>query len=395
MTRTIYLDHAATTPPVPAVLDAMQACALEAYGNASSIHTDGLRAARCVERARATLAACLKADPKEIVFTSGGTESNNLALKGVMGVRGGRHMITSAIEHPSVLNVCDWLESLGHAVTRLPVDGEGRVDPADVRRALRPDTALVSIIHGSNEMGTLQPLADIGAVCREAGVHFHVDACQTFTRAPIDVAAMGLDLVSVNAHKVHGPKGVGALFIREGVTVEPLLLGGGHESGRRAGTSNTPGIVGFGVAATLARDDEVARMVGLRDALIEAVLARVEGAHLTGPRHDRLCSIASFVFEGLSGKKLQRALSLRGITVSAGSACRSGSLAPSHVLLAMGVDETLAHGALRLSVGLTSTEEDISPAVDALVEAVAELRTASREALACGGRSGGGEASDA
>lgn len=383
MTRATYLDHAATTPPASAVRDAMEACALEAYGNPSSLHADGLRAARRIEQARAVIAARLQADPREIVFTSGGTESNNLALKGVMGVRGGRHVVTTVIEHPSILNVCDWLESLGHAVTLVPVDGEGRVDAQSVRRALRPETALVSVIHGSNEMGALQPLADIGAICREAGVRFHVDACQTFTRVPIDVKAMRIDMVSVNAHKVHGPKGVGALYVGEGVTLEPLFHGGGHEAGRRAGTSNTPGIVGFGVAATLARDEEVARMAVLRDQIIDAVLRRVPGVHLTGPRQDRLCSVASFVFEGVSGKKLQRVMSQRGVTVSAGSACRSGSLAPSHVLLAMGIEESLAHGALRLSVGLTSTEEDIAPAVDALVDAVAELRAAPVETAAC------------
>ncbi len=355
----------------------MQRCLLDAYGNSASNHRQGRQASKHVERARQVIADRLHAEPDEIVFTSGGTEANNLALKGALPPGRPRHVITSAIEHPSILEACDWLERSGHSVTRLPVDGEGRVDPTDLRRALRPDTALVSIMHGNNEVGTLQPLGEMGRLCREAGVLFHTDACQAFTRTPLDVQRDCLDLVSVNGHKIHGPKGAGALFVRRGVRLEPLLHGGGQELGRRSGTANTPALAGFGAAVEAAGPEVSARLAALRDTLLDGVCQRLDGVAVLGHRRERLVSVASFAFEGLSGNDLQKALDRRGLMASAGSACHSGRVEPSHVIVAMGLDAGLAGGTLRLSVGQLTTEEDVSFALDAVEEAVRELRARS------------------
>lgn len=374
MTSTVYLDNASTTRPLPQVIEVMQRCLQEAYGNSASTHRQGRLASRHLERARQVVADRLGADPDEIVFTSGGTEANNLAIKGALPPGPPRHVITSAIEHPSVLDACAWLEGLGHRVTRLPVDGHGRVDPADLRRALGPETALVSIMHGNNEVGTLQPVAELGRVCREAGVLFHTDACQSFTRASLDVRRDCLDLVSVNGHKIHGPKGAGALFVRQGVRLEPLLHGGGQELGRRSGTSNVPALAGLAVAIEAAGPEVIARLEGLRDALLEGLVDRLEGVVALGHPTERLAGVASFALEGVSGLELQKALDRRGLMASAGSACHSGQVEPSHVIRALGLDPRLAGGTLRLSVGQETTPEEVAFALEAIEDAVRELR---------------------
>ena len=374
MSRLVYLDNASTTRPLPEVVEAMQRCLSEAFGNPASSHRQGRDASKHVERARLAIAERLQAEPGEIVFTSGGTEANNLALKGLLNSGGPRHVITSKVEHPSVLEACAWLERHGHAVTRLPVDGEGRVDPEDLRRALRPDTALVSIMHGNNEAGTLQPVGELGRLCREAGVLFHTDACQTFTRTPLDVRRDCLDLVSVNGHKIHGPKGVGALFVRQGLELEPLLHGGGQERGVRSGTSNTPAIAGFGAAVEASGPAVASRLARLRDALTEGLCRRLDGVVTLGAPLLRLVSVATFAFPDVSGNDLVKALDKRGVMASTGSACHSGKVEPSHVVVAMGIKAPLADGTLRLSVGQWTTEEDVALALDAVEEAVGELR---------------------
>ena len=374
--RVAYLDNAATTPPDPRVLEAMHAAEVEAFGNAASPHGDGLAAARVVERARGVLAEALGATPDEVVLTSGGTEANNLALLGLARAARThrRHLVVSAIEHSSVLGPAAALERDGWAVTRLPVDGRGLVDPADVAAALRPDTALVSVGHANNEIGTLQPVAAIAAACAERGVPFHTDACQSFRRTGDDAVLAKADLVSVNAHKLHGPKGVGALRVRTGLTLEPLQYGGGHEGGLRAGTVNTAGVVGFGRAVALVPADEPARLAALRDAFLQALEAAVPGLALNGPRHDRLCTNLNVRVPGCSGRELAAELDRRGVRVSRGAACASGSTRPSHVLTAIGCTPEQADSSLRLSLGRFTTPDDLDAALAALTEAVQGLR---------------------
>ncbi len=372
MATTVYLDHASTTPVDAAVIEEMRA-ALALVGNPSSTHVDGVWAARALELARARVAALLAADPDEVVFTSGGTEANNLALIGACS-RGGApsHLITSAVEHPSVLTACDWLESLGMRVTRLPVDREGFVDPDAVRRALGPDTRLVSIGQANHEVGTIQPVDEIARVCREAGVPFHTDACQSFGRFPVPAGA----LATVNAHKIYGPKGVGALRVPPGARLAPLLFGGGQERGLRAGTPNLPGIVGFGRAAERIAEEDVNRIRRLRDLLVARVLGGVSGSWLNGSRERRLPGNASLGFEGVSAWDLVRELDRAGIRVSRGSACSSGSTAPSPVLIALGLPAERALGVIRVSLGHGTTQEEIDRAAGAIETAVRKLRQA-------------------
>jgi len=377
----IYLDHAATTPLREEVLEAMLPYLTEHFGNASSLHAEGRRARQGVDEARERIAAIIGAKPREIVFTSGGSEGDNLAIKGAAWAASarGRHIVTSSVEHKAVLNTCAVLERSGFEVTYLPVDRYGRVDPADVEAALTDRTVLVSIMYANNEVGTIQPIAEIGAVCRRAGVLFHTDAVQAGGFLSLDVDRLGVDLLTLSAHKVYGPKGVGALFVRQGTALLPQVQGGSQERQRRAGTENVAGIVGFGRALDLvqgdlaARDAENARLAALRDRLLTAV-RDLEAVVVTGHPFDRLPHNASWLIDGVEGGDLIAALDLGGVAASTGSACISGSSEPSHVLLAMGFDADRAHGALRLSAGRSTTDAEIDQAVGVLRASVARLR---------------------
>ena len=369
----VYLDNAATTRLDELVLEEMRKHLAAGLGNASALHPAGVEAAKVIERARITVAQSIRCRPDEIVFTSGGTESNNLAVKGSVD-RGG-HLIISSIEHPSVSAAASWLAGRGVEVTRLRVDGEGFVDPDEVRRSLRPKTRLVSVVHASNEVGTLQPLAEIGAVCREAGVPFHTDACQSYTRVGIDVERDGIDLLTVNAHKIHGPTGVGALYVREGVAPEPLFHGGDQERGLRSGTLNTAGIAGLAAAVEVSDEGDAVRMADLRDRFVAAVTERLQGVRLNGPRGEgRLCNNVSVCFDGVRGKDLFLALVRRGIAISTGSACASTKPVPSAVLLAMGLSAKTADTAVRISLSKWTTWAELQEALAAITEVVSGLR---------------------
>lgn len=374
------MDYAATTPTDPRVLEAMRPYFTEVFGNASSVHSFGQEARAAVDRARRTLAEALGCQPSEVVLTSGATEADNWAVVGVALAHEakGRHLVVSSVEHRAVLEPARWLASRGWEVTFLPVDRHGRVDPDDVRRALRDDTVLVSVMHANNEVGTVQPVAEVARVARERGVLVHTDATQTLGALPVRVDELGVDLLSASAHKRYGPKGVGLLYVRRGVRVEPLLRGGSHERGRRAGTENVPAIVGFGKAVELAladREAEQARVRALRDRLVCGLL-ELEGAVLTGHPSERLANNAHLCFEDVESESLLLALDLRGVAASSGSACTAGSLEPSHVLRAMGVPRELAAGALRLTLGRWTTQAEVDAAVELVREAVAELRRA-------------------
>ncbi len=374
----IYLDHAATTPLSPAVLAAMTPYFAEVFGNASSIHGEGREAKRAVENARRQVAKALNAAiPQEIYFTAGGSESDNWALKGAAFAHGSGHIITTAIEHHAVLHTCEWLEKQGFSVTYLPVDGFGRISAAQVERALQPDTFLVSVMSANNEVGTLEPIGEIGELCRSRGVLFHTDAVQAVGAIPLDVQAMHIDLLSLSGHKLCGPKGVGALYIRKGVKIEPLIHGGAQERGYRAGTENLSGIVGLGKAVEMAHaslSDHAARMTALRDRLIEGLTARVPGTHLNGHPTQRLPGNVNISFDGVEGEALLLRLDLVGVAASSGSACTSGALDPSHVLMALGLSEAAANGALRLTLGTETTPEEIDRVLDILPPIVDDLR---------------------
>ena len=376
--RRIYLDNAATTAVSPAVLEAMLPWFTEAYGNASSVHTEGREAKRAIENARRQLARALNAAaPQEIYFTAGGSESDNWAIKGAALSRGSGHIITTAIEHHAVLHTCAWLEKRGFLVTILPVDAWGRVTAAQVEKTLRPDTILVSVMAANNEVGTLQPIGEIGALCRTRGVLFHTDAVQAAGAIPLDVQAMQIDLLSLSGHKLHGPKGVGALYIRKGVKIDSLVHGGAQERGFRAGTENVPGIVGLGKAVELAHaslDAHGAQMTALRQRLIEGLQARIPNMRLNGHPEERLPNNVNVSFAGVEGEALLLRLDLAGVAASAGSACTSGTLDPSHVLMALGLTEAEANGALRLTLSSETTEEEIDRVLEILPPIVADLR---------------------
>jgi cysteine desulfurase len=369
----IHLDHAATTPLRPEALEAMLPYLTQHHGNPSSIHASGRRARQALDEAREAIATLLGAKPREIVFTSGGTESDNLALKGAAWAASarGRHIVTSAVEHKAVLNAAAVLERQGFEVTYLPVDRHGRVDPADVAAALTDRTTLVSLQAGNNEVGTVQPVAEIGAICRERGVIFHVDAVQSAAFDAPTPDAWQASLVSLSAHKLGGPKGVGALYVRQGTPVLPQLSGGAQERQRRAGTENVAGIAGF--AAAMRTAHPAVDVAPMRDRLIAGLMAR-EGVQLTGHPVERLANSASVVIEGVEGGDLVAALDLEGIEASTGSACTTGSVEPSHVLLAMGIDPRLAHGSLRLTLGRETTDTDIDRTLEVVEAAVARLR---------------------
>jgi len=385
--RRVYLDHAATTPVDPEVAELMAQVLREVSGNPSSIYAEGRLARALVDRARDEVAVAIGADPAEIVFTSGGTEADNLALRGVLKAREGEAdgIVTTAIEHHAILDTALDLEAHGQArVTVLPVDRDGRVTATAVARAIDDRTAIVSVMHGNNEIGTLEPIDEIGAVCRERGVTVHSDAVQTVGALAIDVRALPVDLLSVNAHKFYGPKGVGALYVRKGTRIATVQTGGGQEKGRRTGTENVAGVVGLGAAMRIAiakRATESARQTALRDMLIAGIRARIPDATFTGHPTRRLPNNASFCFSGTQGEALVVSLDLEGFSVSSGSACTSGNTDPSHVLLALGLDRELAQGSLRLTLGRDTTAADIDSLLAALPPIVARLRAASGAAV--------------
>jgi len=372
----VYLDNNATSPLLPEVFEAMRAYFFDKFGNASSIHQQGQQARAAVEQARESVADLVNCRPAEIVFTSGGTEGDNLALFGMM--RPGDHLITSSVEHHAVLNACKRLEDTGSEVTYLPVDARGFVDPDDVRRAIRPNTKLISIIFANNETGVLQDVNAIGAIAAEADVYFHTDAVQAAGKVPIDVKEIRCDLLTMTAHKMHGPQGAGALFVRKGTVLQPLFYGGRHERSRRAGTENLPGIVGLGKAAEMARlafsDGSVSRIATLRDRLETAILGSLDQVLLNGDGAPRVPNTTNIVFECLEGEAMVIALDLKGLSVSTGAACSSGAIEPSHVLTAMGLSPDRARASIRFSLGKQNTADDIDFALRLVPEVVARLR---------------------
>lgn len=379
--RRVYLDHSATSAVDPRVLEAMLPFFDRKYGNASSLHGDGRDAASALQEARTKVASAINAEPEEIVFTSGGTESNNTALKGVAfaALTKGldrKHIITSQIEHDCVLNASRWLENIGFEVTYFPVDKYGLVDLEQLEAAIRKDTLLISIMHANNEIGTVQDITAIGALAHEHDIYFHTDAVQSITKLPIDVKAMNIDMLSVSSHKIHGPKGVGCLFIRKGTAISPLMHGGGHERGFRSGTENVSGIVGFSEAVRIGEEERPAvmpKIQELRDTLIKGTL-EIENSWLNGHPEKRLPINAHFCFRFIEGESLVLRLDLKGISASTGSACSSKSLEPSHVLLAIGLPPEDAHSSLRLTLGRDNTEADIEYTLEVLPEVVADLR---------------------
>jgi cysteine desulfurase len=376
----IYLDHNATTPLAPEVLEAMSAALRDHFANASSVHTPGQRARAAMDDARARVAALVNAEPSEIVFTSGGTESDNLAVRGAAvsaEAQGKRHLVVSAIEHEAVLNTARALARRGWSVTQVPPDANGVIAPEALAAALRVDTALVSVMHANNEIGTVQPVAELAAVAHAHGIPFHADAVQSAGRIPVDVEALGVDLLSISAHKFHGPKGVGALWIRRGTRLVSTQTGGRQERNRRAGTENVPGIVGFGAAATRAQaglQETAVRVAALRDRLEREILARIPGTVVNGAPSARLPNTSNVSFEQVEAESLLIALDLEGIAVSTGSACSSGTLEPSHVLRAMRLPTGRVHGALRFSLGEGNTGAEIDRVLEVLPGIVERLR---------------------
>jgi cysteine desulfurase len=378
--RLIYLDHAATTALDPRVLEAMLPYLTSDYGNASSIYTLGRRAMQAIDRAREGIAAILNCRPTEIVFTGCGSESDNLAIKGVaLAARNkGQHIITSSIEHHAVLHTCHYLERFGFNVTYLPVDEHGLVDPEAVERAITAETVLVSVMYANNEIGTIEPVEEIGRICRQRKVPFHIDAVQAGGALPLDVKALNADLLSLSAHKFYGPKGVGILYVRQGVRLLPQQQGGSQERGRRAGTENVAGIVGAATALRLAYEEleqVQPRLRTMRDRLIEGILSRVPRSRLTGHPTRRLANNASFCFEGVEGESILLNLDLLNIAASTGSACTSGSVEPSHVLVALGLPPEWARGSLRLTLGKDNSEEDVDTVLSVLPGIVEKLRS--------------------
>ncbi len=373
--RRTYLDNNASTPVVPEVLDAMRPYFAEHFGNASSIHHHGQETRAAVERARESVADLLGCRASEIVFTSGGTEGDNLAIFGL--AKPGDHIITSTIEHHAVMNACKHLEEKGCEVTSIPVDGRGRVDPDDVKRALRPKTKLITIMTANNETGVVQPVEEIGKVAATAEVYFHTDAVQAAGKIPIDVNQIGCDLLTISGHKIHAPQGIGALYVRKGTLLEAMLYGGSHERSRRAGTENVPGIIGLGKAAVIAHaafergDDK--KMAAVRDRL-ERELRQIEATGTNGENAPRVPNTANIYFDYIEGEALVIALDLKGLAVSTGAACSSGAIEPSHVLTAMGLRPDRARASIRFSLGKQNTADDVEFALSLVPETVAHLR---------------------
>jgi len=378
--RRIYMDNAATTATRPEVLEAMLPYFTQNYGNPSSIHAFGRDARRAIENARKQVAAALGCEPREVYFTAGGSESDNWAIRCALQNKQGKHIITSAIEHHAVLHTCEYMEKQGYEVTYLPVDEYGIVSVEDVKKAIRPDTALITIMAANNEIGTIQPIAEIGKIAKEAGILFHTDAVQAVGAVPIDVKKWNVDMLSLSGHKFHAPKGVGALYVRKGIRITNLIYGGAQERGLRAGTENLPGIVGLGKAIELAVaeiPEYTERLTKLRDKLIDGILASIPDVQLNGHRTQRLPGNVNVSVRYVEGEALLMRLDLAGIAASSGSACTSGSLDPSHVLLAIGLPHEIAHGSLRLSLGNDTTEADVDYVLATLPNIVTTLRAMS------------------
>jgi cysteine desulfurase len=380
--RNIYLDHNATTPVHPDVLAAMLPYFTEKFGNASSIHASGREAKAALEDARTRVAELLGCKPPEIYFTSGGTESDNFAIKGTAFANRakGKHVITSPIEHHAVSRSCEFLEKEGFEATYLPVNGEGLVDPDELRRAIGPDTTLVTIMHANNETGIIQDLKELIKVAHESDVYFHTDAVQSTGKIPYKISDLGCDLLSISAHKLYGPKGVGLLYIKSGVKIQPWNQGGGHERGRRAGTENVAGIVGLAKALEIAyrdMDKETAKLTSMTTRFYELVKERIPDIRLNGSFERRVPNTLNISFKAIEGESMILSLDMKGISVSSGSACTSGATEPSHVLLAMKVPPELAHGSLRFSFGRSNKEEDVDYVVDVLAKEVQRLRSIS------------------
>lgn len=380
----VYFDYNATTPPSPEVIERVASATKDLFGNASSVHHFGQQAKAALDEARSAVASLVRADPSEVVFTAGGTESDNFAIRGAadaLEASGRRHLVASAIEHEAVLNTLKALAKKGWQTTLVPVDESGVVSPERVREALTPETAFVSVMHANNEIGTLQPIAEIAAVAHEHGALMHTDAVQSAGKVPIDVRAMGVDLLSLSAHKFNGPKGAGVLYIKRGTRMQPILTGGKHERSRRAGTENTPAIVGLGVAAREAgrkMEAEAVRLAALRDHLEAGILASVPGTAVNGGRSPRVPNTTNISFDRIEAESLLIALDLEGIAVSTGSACSSGTLEPSHVLKAMGFPVRRTQNSLRFSLGLFSTDAEVERVITTLPRLVEKLRSLTR-----------------
>ena len=377
--RKVYMDHAATTYTKKEVLDAMLPMFTEQFGNPSSVHQFGRDVKEIIDESRMKVAAALGAKPEEIYFTAGGSEADNWAIKGIAYANRnkGNHIITTQIEHHAVLHTCEYLEMEGFEVTYLPVNEAGMVSLDDLKKAITDKTILISVMYANNEIGTIQPIPEIGAIAKERGIYFHTDAVQAVGHVEIDVEKQHIDMLSLSAHKFYGPKGIGVLYIKKGVKMYNLIHGGGQERKRRAGTENTPGIVGLATAIDLAvknMPEENKRLIAMRDRLIDTILEKVPNSRLTGHRTQRLPGNVSFCFEFIEGESMLLLLDMKGIAGSSGSACTSGSLDPSHVLLAIGLPHEIAHGSLRLSLGEVNTEEDIDYVIDVLPQVVARLR---------------------
>lgn len=378
--KQIYLDNAATTKVDETVLKAMLPYFSEKYGNASSKHLIGQEAKRAIEESRSVIASSIGAKHDEIIFTGSGTEANNFVLKGLFFWNkqkntGKNHIITSKIEHDCILNSCKWLEKQGARITYLDVDSEGFVNPEDVKKAITKETLIVTIIHGNNEIGTVQNLETIGNICKEKGVYFHTDACQSYTKVPINVKKQNLSFVTLNAHKIHGPKGVGAIYVREDIKqlIDPLLHGGGHEYKLRSSTENVPGIIGFAAAVKVAKNSDIKKMEELRDSLIEGIL-KITNIKLNGPKTKRLCNNVNISFNDIEGEALGGYLDAYGISTSTGSACSSHSLEPSHVLKSMGLNHAQMNSSIRLSISKYTTKEEIDYVLEILPKVVTKLR---------------------
>ena len=374
--RRVYLDNNSTTPLLFEVFEAIRPYFAERFGNASSIHHHGQETRAAVERARESVAALLGCRSSEIVFTSGGTEGDNLAISGL--ARAGDHVISSTIEHHAVLNSCKHLEAIGCEVTYVPVDSRGLVDPEDVRRALRPNTKLITIMMANNETGVLQPVEEIGKIAAEADVYFHTDAVQAAGKTPIEVKRIVCDLLSISGHKLHAPQGVGALYVGKGTILQPMFYGGSHERSRRAGTENVPGIIGLGKAAEIAKEaldrGELARIAAMRDRIEQTILSEVEATGVNGEGAPRVPNTTNIHFDYIEGEALVIALDLKGLAVSTGAACSSGAIEPSHVLTAMGLPPEIARASLRFSLGKQNTPDDVQFALALVPQTVARLR---------------------
>lgn len=378
----IYLDYAATTPMHPEVLEAMTPFLTENFGNPSSLYTLGRNARGAIEDARDRIAAFIGADSREIVFTSGGTEADNFAIKGVAyaNEKKGNHIITTPIEHHAVLGPCHFLQKQGFEVTYLPVDEHGMIDPADVEKAITDNTVLISVMHANNEVGTIEPIEEISRITREKGVYLHTDAVQTFGHIPLQVDKLGVDLLSASAHKLYGPKGIGALFVKRGTRMVPFMHGGSQENNRRGGTHNVAGIIGFAKAVEIAEkemESEAKRLTELRDYLIHSIIEKIPNVRLNGHPTKRLPNNTSVCLVGAEGEAILLSLDMEGISSSSGSACTSGTLDPSHVLLAMGVPAEVAHSSLRLTTGKYTTKEEIDYVLEVLPPIVERLRAMS------------------